>query len=186
MDPADILALPGATFETEYLEDISLRRLLIEHYDQEQIPLRRYLALLGLDDDTARELVQETFLKLHQHLLGGGDRRNLRAWLYRVAHNLARNAQSAFRTSKTDPLPDVLAARELSSTDTSIEDELLARERAERLRQAMEQLSAAQKECLVLRAQGFKYREIADVLNISVSTVGENVQRGLEKLKELV
>lgn len=186
MDPADILALPGATFEAEYLEDISLRRLVLEHYDQEQIPLRRYLAFLGLDDDTARELVQESFLKLHEHLLAGGDRRNLRAWLYRVAHNLARNAQSAFRASKTDPLPDVLAARELSSSAASIEDELLERERLERLRNAVGQLSAAQRECLALRAQGLKYREIADVLSISVSTVGENLQRGLERLKELV
>ena len=181
MDPADILALPRATLEAEYLEDVSLRRLVLEHYDQEQIPLRRYLAFLGLDDDTARELVQESFLKLHEHLLAGGDRRNLRAWLYRVAHNLARNAQSAAHVSKTDPLPDVM-----SSKAASIEDELLERERLERLRNALGQLSAAQRECLALRAQGFKYREIADVLNISVSTVGENIQRGLERLKELV
>jgi len=40
--------------------------------------------------------------------------------------------------------------------------------------------------CLVLRSQGLKYREIAEALNLSVSTVGENVQRGLEKLKELL
>jgi DNA-directed RNA polymerase specialized sigma24 family protein len=39
---------------------------------------------------------------------------------------------------------------------------------------------------LALRAEGFKYREIADVLELSTSTVGENVQRGLEKLKELL
>jgi RNA polymerase sigma-70 factor (ECF subfamily) len=144
------------------------------------------VAFLGLDDDTARELVQESFLKLHEHLLAGGDRRNLRAWLYRVAHNLARNAQSAFRTSKTDPLADALAARELPSTDVSVEDELLERERLEQLQKAVGQLSAAQKECLALRAQGFKYREIAEVLNLSVSTVGENIQRGLERLRELV
>jgi len=45
-------------------------------------------------------------------------------------------------------------------------------------------LSAAQKDCLILRAQGLKYREIADVLKLSVSTVAENVQRGLDRLKE--
>ncbi|MGH9609896.1 MAG: sigma factor-like helix-turn-helix DNA-binding protein [Bryobacteraceae bacterium] len=45
-------------------------------------------------------------------------------------------------------------------------------------------MSAAQRECLVLRAQGFKYREIAEVLNVSASTVGENIQRGLARLKE--
>jgi DNA-directed RNA polymerase specialized sigma24 family protein len=38
----------------------------------------------------------------------------------------------------------------------------------------------------MLRAQGLKYREIAEALNLSVSTVGENVQRGLERLKEML
>jgi RNA polymerase sigma-70 factor (ECF subfamily) len=50
----------------------------------------------------------------------------------------------------------------------------------------MQGLSAAQRECLVLRSQGLKYREIADVLNVSTSTVGENIQRGLERLKEVL
>jgi RNA polymerase sigma-70 factor, ECF subfamily len=60
------------------------------------------------------------------------------------------------------------------------------RERMVRLRAAMIELSTAQRECLVLRAQGLKYREIAEVLNLSTSAVGENIQRGLERLKELL
>ena len=50
----------------------------------------------------------------------------------------------------------------------------------------MNQLTIAQKESLVLRAQGLKYREIAEILNLSVSTVAENIQRGLERLRDLV
>jgi RNA polymerase sigma-70 factor (ECF subfamily) len=50
----------------------------------------------------------------------------------------------------------------------------------------MQELSPAQRSCLVLRAQGLKYREVAEALNLSVSTVAENVQRGLERLKELL
>jgi RNA polymerase sigma-70 factor, ECF subfamily len=186
MDSADSLALPGATWEAEYLQDTSLRRLVLEHYDQEQLALRRYVSFLGVDPETAREIVQESFLKLHEHLLRGGDRTNLRAWLYRVAHNLVRNAQSAFHTSKTDPLPDAKSGREPALKEASAEQELLAHERVARLRAAMRQLSIAQRECLVLRAQGFKYREIAEVLNLSTSTVGENIQRGLERLRELL
>src|SRR5437762_4238064 len=92
--------------ETEYLEDASLRRIVLEYYDQEHVAIRRYLFFLGVDADTGQEIVQESFLKLHEHLLAGGDRSNLRAWLYRVAHNLARNAQTAFRTSKTNSLTE--------------------------------------------------------------------------------
>ncbi len=186
MEQADILALPRATWEAEYLEDTSLRRLVLEHYDQEHVAIRRYLSFLGVDAETVQEIVQESFLKLHEHLLAGGERGNLRAWLYRVAHNLARNAQTAFRASKTDALPDLTVKGEPVANSASAEEELLAVERIRRVRQAMEQLSAAQRECLVLRAQGLKYREIAETVNASVSTVAENIQRGLEKLKDLV
>jgi RNA polymerase sigma-70 factor (ECF subfamily) len=186
MEPTDILALPRATWEAEYLEDTSLRRLLLEHYDREHIAIRRYLSALGIDTETAREIVQETFLKLHEHLLKGGERHNLRAWLYRVAHNLARNAQVAFSASRTYALPDLSLKTDFRAAAPSAEEELLAAERITLLRRAVQQLSAAQRECLVLRAQGFKYREIGDVLNLSVSTVGENIQRGLERLKELL
>ncbi|MBV9296124.1 MAG: RNA polymerase sigma factor [Acidobacteriaceae bacterium] len=186
MEQADILALPRPKWKAEYLEDTSLRRLVLEHYDREHVPLLRYLALLGVDRETSRELVQESFLKLHEHLLNGGDRSNLRAWLYRVAHNLARNTQSAFRSSKTESLTGSEGAREPVSEAVSAEEELLAEERVKCFREAMNQLSLAQRECLTLRAQGFKYREIAEVLNLSVSTVGENVARALERLKDLL
>ncbi len=171
--------------EAEYLEDTSVRRLVLEHYDREHVAIRRYVSFLGVDPETGREIAQESFLKLHEHLLAGGDRTNLRAWLYRVAHNLARNSQTAFRASKVDPLPDA-AAGELRAGCETAEEELLAAERNNRLQRAINGLSAAQKECLVLRTQGLKYREIAEVLKLSVSTVAENVQRGLEKLKESI
>jgi RNA polymerase sigma-70 factor, ECF subfamily len=185
MEQGNLLALPRTAWEAKYLEDTSLRRLVLEFYDREHVAIRRYLSLLSVNAETAREVVQESFLKLHEHLLANGDRTNLRAWLYRVAHNLARNAQTASHSVRTDSL-DVDAARDAWATVASPEQELLAQERILRLRRALDALSTAQKECLVLRAEGLKYREIAEVLNVSVSTVGENVQRGLEKLKEMI
>jgi RNA polymerase sigma-70 factor (ECF subfamily) len=168
------------------VKDDSRLKVVLEHYDREQLPLRRYVGFLGVDVETAREIVQESFLRLHEHLLGGGDQTHLRGWLYRVAHNLARNAQSAFRIKKTDRLEDATPTGDLAAAETSIEDNLLAREQMERFRRAMRELSQAQRECLVLRAQGLKYREIAEALHLSVSTVGENIQRGLERLKGLL
>lgn len=185
MQQGNLLALPSTTWETKYLEDTSLRRLVLEHYDREHVAIRRYLLFLSVNAETAQEIVQESFLKLHEHLLANGDRTNLRAWLYRVAHNLGRNAQMASHCIRTDSL-EAAAARDARATAQSPEEEVLERERTTRLRRAMGDLSAAQKECLVLRAEGLKYREIAEVLNLSVSTVGENVQRGLERLKEII
>lgn len=186
MESAEILALPAAARKPHYLEDASVRRSILELYDQEHIAIRRYLVFLGLTSDSAQEIVQDAFLKLHEHLLADGDRRNLRAWLYRVAHNLARNAQTAARVTKTDALSPDRMGMNLKAAVLTAEEELLEAERNRRVQEAINGLSAAQKECLILRAQGLKYREIAEALNISVSTVGENVQRGLEKLKELL
>jgi RNA polymerase sigma-70 factor, ECF subfamily len=184
MGRADILSLPGATWETEYLEDISIRRVILDLYDQEHIAIRRYASFLGADPETSREIIQECFLRLHQHLLAGGDRTNLRAWLYRVAHNLVRSGQSSLRVSKTDYLPDVAVAGDIPANTESPEDKILGTEKTRRFHEALNQLSRAQRECLVLRTRGMKYREIGEALNLSTSTVAENVQRGLEKLKE--
>jgi RNA polymerase sigma-70 factor (ECF subfamily) len=186
MNRTEVLTFPATAWEPEYLEDIALRNLILEHYDRENVAIQRYLIFLGVKAEDAQEIVQESFLKLHEHLLARGDRTNLRAWLYRVAHNLARNAQSAYRSSRTDSLPDATVTGDLPAVEISAEDALLADEQMRRLRQAMEQLTPAQKDALLLRTQGLKYREIADVLSLSVSTVGENIQRGLERLKELL
>ncbi|HEY3936941.1 MAG TPA: RNA polymerase sigma factor [Bryobacteraceae bacterium] len=186
MEPVNLLALPAAAWKVENLDDAGHHQVVLEHYDQEQLSLRRYLVFLGIDGETAQEIVQESFLRLHEHLLHGGDRAHLRAWLYRVAHNLARNTQAAFRSSRTGPLEDSLVLGDPVSKAASAEEELLGKERLARFRLAMDRLSAAQRDCLVLRAQGLKYREIAEALQLSVSTVGENVQRGLERLKELL
>jgi RNA polymerase sigma-70 factor (ECF subfamily) len=186
MEQADALSLPAATWETEFLEDVSLRRIVLDLYDRDHLGLRRYVAFLGADRETAQELVQESFLRVHQHLLSGGDRSNLRAWLYRVAHNLLRNLQTSAPTSRMDYLPDLPASGDIRDHAMSAEDELLAAERNRRFQAALEQLNRAQRDCLALRTRGLKYREIGEVLNLSVSTVAEHVQRGLEKLKELV
>jgi len=186
MEQADALSLPAATWETEFLEDTSLRRIVLDLYDRDHLGLRRYVAFLGTDPDTVQEVVQESFLRVHQHLLSGGDRTNLRAWLYRVAHNLVRNMRSSARIGKTDSLPDLTDSMDVRDPAISAEDGVLAAERNMRFKLALEELSPAQRDCLALRTRGLKYREIGEVLNLSVSSVGENVQRGLEKLKELL
>ncbi len=186
MTSAEAFEFRSAGWDADQVEHTANSRLVLELYDREQVSLRRYLICLGLDSATAEETVQESFLRLHQHLLANGDRAHLRGWLYRVAHNVARNTQLSYGASKTSPLADLTAHLEPSAAANSAEQDLLEREKELRLRRAMHQLSDAQRNCLVLRSQGLKYREIAETLNLSVSTVAENVQRGLERLKETV
>lgn len=160
--------------------------VVLDQYHREQAPLRRYLVFLGINADTAEEIVQEAFLRLHSHIRSGGDQSNLRAWLYRVAHNLARNEQSSAHNRLCKPIDETPPGDASFQNGRSPESLFLNRERDEKLRLAIYALSAPQRECVVLRAQGMKYREIAAVLDLSVSAVAENVQRGLAKLKGLL
>jgi RNA polymerase sigma-70 factor, ECF subfamily len=52
-----------------------------------------------------------------------------------------------------------------------------------RLRRSMEMLTPQQRECILLRASGLRYREIAEVLGIGISSVGETMQRAASRLK---
>jgi RNA polymerase sigma-70 factor (ECF subfamily) len=64
------------------------------------------------------------------------------------------------------------------------EDQVLQRERLLRLQRAIAKLTSQQRECLQLRASGLRYREIAEVLGIGISSVGELVQRATARLSE--
>src|ERR1700719_1317072 len=70
-------------------------------------PLLRYLVCLGLSADEAQDVVQDAFLSLHRHLASGGSQENIRSWLFRVAHNGARNRQQSYDRRFGKPLdPD--------------------------------------------------------------------------------
>ena len=81
------LAVPLARLATDTREATTL-------YREMRKPLLRYLVCLGLTADEAQDVVQDTFVGLHQHLAAGGSQKNIGSWLFRVAHNAARDRQN--------------------------------------------------------------------------------------------
>ena len=141
----------------------------------------------GLSREDADEGIQETFLRLHQHLRKDGDRSNLRGWIFQVARNLARNQHKSARIRRTEALDDGLErGGALADPNGSPEDQAIRSERMRRLRRSMEMLTAQQRECVMLRASGLRYREIAEVLGVGISSVGETVQRAAARLNEVL
>jgi RNA polymerase sigma-70 factor (ECF subfamily) len=183
MPPPETVALPGAKWDAACVEESSPYRVVLECYDHEGVALERYLRLLGVEIEACGDIVQEAFLRLYEHLIEGGDATHPRAWLYRVSHNLAHNRRGAAHSRKTGPLPSTVdPIAPLASPEQMVMD----RELDSRLRKAIDDLNPSQRECIVLRAQGFKYREIADVLELSTSTVAEIVQRAIGVLRKAV
>src|ERR1700739_4774390 len=91
------MALPLPGFATDTGEATTLYRELRK-------PLMRYLVCLGLTPDEAQDVVQDAFLSLHRHLSSGGSQENIRSWVFRVAHNQARNKQGSYHRRFSEPL----------------------------------------------------------------------------------
>lgn len=147
-------------------------------------PVYRYVLMLLWDSAESEEITQETFLRLHRHLAEGRKIENVKAWVLRVAHNLAIDRG---RTSRpTDSLSEEtvrakVESRQISST-ANPEEDALAKERFEQLARAVDVLPARQRQCLHLRSEGFRYREIAMILGVSEATVVEHVRRAMTRL----
>ena len=168
------LNLPFARLATDSCEATTLYRELRK-------PLLRYLAGLGLSIEEAQDVVQDAFLSLHQHLEAGGSQENIRGWMFRVAHNRARNYQTSYARRHGEPLGP---AFDSVSHEATPEEAVLAKEKFRRLDAAIRSLAAQERECLMLRAEGLRYREIGEVLGMATSTVGDTVERAIKKLAE--
>lgn len=143
----------------------------------------RYLLVLGLPPEKAQEATQEVFLRLYVVLLRGERIHSPRGWIFRVAHNHGLSV----RTRESAELPlDPELENQVLDEHASPEQELLDRERRLQFENAVKRLSEQQQKCLYLRAEGFRYREIASILGIGDSTVGEFLGRAIARLRKAI
>jgi len=168
------LNLPLARLTTDSCEATTLYRELRK-------PLLRYLAGVGLSTEEAQDVVQDAFLSLHKHVSAGRSQENIRSWLFRVAHNRARGCQKSYARRLGGPLDSVFDS---ISHEATPEQAMLTKEKFHRLDKAVRSLAAQERECLMLRAEGLRYREIGEVLGIPTSTVADTVERAIKKLAE--
>lgn len=155
-----------------------------ELYQQLRPSLVRYLLSLGLGEADAEEVVQECFLALHRHLAQQRPEEHLRGWLFRVAHNLGLKARMN-RQRQRDLSEEILEDASLAGRPADPE-ELAARNQLDaRLRAVVRALPELERNCLVLRAEGLRYREIAETLSVSLGSVANAMARALEKLSSV-
>jgi RNA polymerase sigma-70 factor (ECF subfamily) len=137
-----------------------------------------------MDSDLAMDITQEAFLRLwKQWEAGGEDIQNPRAWLLRVARNLAEDyAKSAFRRNGTQP-PELLNG--VRSSQPLPVDELERQEQFAQLRAVLEELAPADREILTLRyAFDLDANTIAAQLNVAVTAIHMRLSRARQRLAE--
>ena len=136
-----------------------------------------------MNADTAQDVMQEAFLRLWKKLEEGEDILNPRAWLLRVARNLAEDlAKSSFRRNGTLPpqLMNGVQSKEVSPLELLEKEETFAR-----LRTLLNQMPTADREILTLRyALDYTTGQISDLLNINATAVHMRLSRARQRLAD--
>lgn len=177
------LPLPGSLETGRESHTCSLAEEVVSLFDQLRDRLLRYVISFGLSVHDGEDIVQEVFLALFRHLQQGKSRRNLRAWTFRVAHNLSLKRRSQVQAEVRQVADEgILLADLVQDANPSPEEQVVNRQRRQRVLAALEALPEQDRRCLVLRAEGLRYREIAEVLDISLGAVSLSVERSLTRL----
>ena len=151
-----------------------------EHYDD----LLRFLARRTGDIERAADVAQDTYIRLAAIAPDAAEIGNRRAYIYRVAGNLAidamrRDGREAAWLTGDEPdeaIPDPAPSPERSA---------IGRDRLQRLEEVLDALPAkARLALLMFRVDGLSHREIADRLGVSESMVAKYIGQALRHCRD--
>ena len=141
--------------------------------------------VLGNYDD-AQDVAQEVFLKCWRTREALTDIKNLRAWIFRVSLNAAKDLQRNAWRRRAKPMGDA-PPPEVEGKAPTPGDALENKETLERLRQALHELRPEEKEVFLLRQNGdLTYEEIAAMRRTPVGTVKTQMRSALQKLRRVL
>jgi len=183
-DPAPAPAPAVSTTSTKLDERPGDDALVVTFNQVRDELVSTLLYLLGNADD-AQDAAQEAFLKCWRARASVPEVQNLRAWIFRVGLNAAKDFQRSAWNRKSRPLPedDVMLPTRDDTPGQTVEDQ----EALDRLRQAITLLRQDEKEVFLLRQNGeLTYEQIAEIRNAPVGTVKTQMRTALIKLRKVL
>jgi RNA polymerase sigma factor (sigma-70 family) len=150
-------------------------------FQENYVALSRYLFRFTGDADAAADAAQEAFVRL----LERAPREHPRAWLFKVATNLAVEAA---RTRQRRWKLLVGAADRAPVGDSPLRPDAAreGQERKEAVQRALLMLSEKERTALLMREEGFAQREIAEAIGTTTKSVGTLIARALDKLADRI
>ncbi|MCD7936428.1 MAG: RNA polymerase sigma-70 factor [Tannerellaceae bacterium] len=148
-----------------------------------RVPITRYITQYVHSQEETEELLSDVFLAVWENRDLLGEIENFNAWIYKIARNKCLNhlRNEPVHTIDLNEIPVDL----FRHTETTAEDDLIARETIDKLNKAIEALPPRCKLAFKLvREDKMKYKEAADHLNISVKTLENQLTTAIRKLKE--
>jgi RNA polymerase sigma-70 factor (ECF subfamily) len=149
-------------------------------FDEHHARIFRYLDRLSGDPELAADIAQDTFVRLHRR---GSLPDRPEAWLITVALNLFRNARSMESRRRrllsvsraaiahSDPAPDPSRGSDANAA-------------ARLVRHALESLGERERSLLLLRAEGYSYRDIAISLDLTETSIGTLLARARRAFRD--
>jgi len=143
--------------------------------------LYRWLCHLTRDSHTAEDLAQETFLKAFAAIGRFQAGSNLRAWLFRIAHNNFANLHRSGK-NRRQPFPT-----DWPDEDAGPEASALSREALAQIADAVSKLPLDFRTAITLRTEGeLSFREMAEILAITEETARWRVFKARQKLMSIL
>lgn len=148
-----------------------------------------------LDHDMAMEVSQKTFISMCRNLPGLNDTNRFKSWLYTIAVNYCREEARKKKSSRSLSF-DVVWNGEAEDSPgwessgqsfDNPERQFQKTELSDILQEALLELNTEQREVVIMKEyEGLKFREIAEVLNISENTAKSRMYYGLDGLRKIL
>lgn len=136
------------------------------------------------DAGLAEDVTQEVFLRLYNNIDSIADQEMLRPWLIRVAINVARNTIRGNIRANTREENYVKEAGAETSV-YSVESDFEQRESTSEINRALNKIKEPLRSCLILKQQGLSYKEIAESLSLTETSIGQYVARARKEFVRL-
>lgn len=172
----------GVTMETEKAA-ISRERFVEDAINQYESPLIGYATTLLHDMDRARDVVQDTFIRLcNQEPEDVVD--HLKTWLFTVCRNRAFDILR--KDKRLEPINEIRWQKTASPNEPP-DREIIAREQYDEVMRYLGRLPENQRECILLKfQQGLSYHEIEKVTGLKQGNIGFLIHTGLKRVRSML
>jgi RNA polymerase sigma-70 factor, ECF subfamily len=177
-------AVPAHTVVSSNGRETSDERLVRTFNELKDELIGTLIFVLGNRDD-AHDAAQDAFIKCWNAREQLPDVLNLRAWIFRVSFNTAKDMQRSAWNRRAKPL--TAEQYTMMAKDASPGQTLERKESLDRLRRAILELREEEKEVFLLRQNGdLTYEQIAELRDCPVSTVKTQMRSALDKLRKVL
>jgi RNA polymerase sigma factor (sigma-70 family) len=153
--------------------------LFVKLFESHFRRLYRYLDRLSGEPDLAADIAQEACIRLYQR---GALPDSLDAWLISVSMNLYRNVRSN-RSRRSRLLGVSRGENVLSDPPPAADQRMLDEESRSRVRAALDDMPERDRSLLLLRAEGYAYKDIAAALDLRETSIGTLLARAREAFR---